>query len=107
MIIIGARGFAKQLVEVFFQQNKADGLFFFDDVSSEVPDSIFGIKVLRKKSEVKEVFATGSNEFCLGIGTPKHRQALADEFKLLGGKLVSVISHQSNIASRVRHIGEG
>jgi sugar O-acyltransferase (sialic acid O-acetyltransferase NeuD family) len=107
MIIIGAKGFAKQLVEIFFQQKRTEGLFFFDDVSSDVPDAIFGIPVLRSKNDVKDLFASGLKEFCLGLGTPRNRKILANDFKMLGGQLVSVISEQAQIASQVKYIGEG
>ena len=107
MIIIGAKGFAKQLVEIFFQQNKTDSLFFFDDVSNDIPDTIYEITVLRNRNVVREIFASGRTEFCLGIGTPQHRKTLANEFESLGGKLTSVISEHSHIASKVKHIGNG
>lgn len=107
MIIIGAKGFAKQLVEIFFQQKKTDGLYFFDDVSSDIPDTIYGITVLRSKTAVKQIFADGLDEFCLGLGTPQHRKMLTIEFESLGGKLCSVISKEAHIASHVKQIGKG
>ena len=57
MVVIGAKGFAKELLEVlvstkynFNEQN----LFFFDNVNPETPDYLFNkYKVLKTFDDVK------------------------------------------------------
>lgn len=107
MIIIGAKGFAKQLVEIFFERGQSRGLYFFDNVSNDVPDQVFGLPVLRNIEAVKNVFADVSPEFCLGIGTPQHRRNLRKIFEDAGGLLTSVISDGALLASHVKYIGTG
>ena len=40
MLIIGAKGLAKEVLEIFHQKNELDNLFFYDDISADVPDKI-------------------------------------------------------------------
>ena len=107
MIIVGAKGFAKQLVEIFFQKDQTEGLFFFDNVSTDIPDKLYDIPILRSMDMVKEIFTNQSPDFCLGMGTPAHRKQLADMFREAGGRLTSVISSHAQIASHVKSIGSG
>lgn len=103
MIVIGAKGFAKELLEDLVSEKynyNEENLFFFDDISEDLDDKLFGIyKILRNYSEVEEVFKTVSREFTIGIGTPKHRKELSDKFIECGGELVSVISEDSKVGS--------
>ena len=68
MVIIGAKGFAKEVLEIFSQRNELHNLFFFDNVSQDVPDKLYGqFSVLRTVEEVKKIFhRTGDNRFTLG-----------------------------------------
>ena len=107
MIIVGAKGFAKQLVEIFFQSNKIEDLFFFDDFSKDIDSVLFGIKILKNIEDVMSVFQSVSNEFCLGLGNPQIREKMVEKFEYTGGKLCSVISPHSHISSFVHDIGQG
>ena len=42
MLIVGAKGFAKEVLEVAHQLNKLDNLVFYDDVNEQVPVKLFG-----------------------------------------------------------------
>jgi sugar O-acyltransferase (sialic acid O-acetyltransferase NeuD family) len=107
MIIIGAKGFAKQLVEIFFQKEETDNLFFFDNVSPDIPDQLYGIRVLRNLDMVKQIFSSISTKFCLGLGVPQHRRKLTETFQSMGGELTSVISGEARIATHVKYLGKG
>ena len=111
MIVIGAGWFAKELYQAMVFNNpefKNENLFFFDNVSENLPNKILGkYKILRTTDEVREVFSNGSNEFCLGLSTPKHRYKLTNLFEQLGGKLTSVISASAYIDTLDTNVGDG
>ena len=41
MLIIGAKGFAKELLEIFHRKNQTENLCFYDDVNADAPDFLF------------------------------------------------------------------
>ena len=57
MIIIGAKGFAKELLEVCHQLGRTDNLVFFDNVSTDLPEQLYGqFPILRDENEVKTAY---------------------------------------------------
>lgn len=108
MLIVGAKGFAKEVLEIFHQKNETKNLCFYDDVSSDVPEFLYNqFEVLNNEEAAREYFENTSAEFVLGIGTPKLRFNLAQKFENLGGKLTSSISHFAEIGSFGIVIGDG
>ncbi|MBE2246365.1 MAG: NeuD/PglB/VioB family sugar acetyltransferase [Candidatus Competibacteraceae bacterium] len=108
MIIIGAKGFAKELLEVCQQLGHTENLVFFDDVSADLPDKIYGqFPILRSKTEVKEYFKKISNDFALGLGNPLLRKKMCSLFESWGGKLSSVISPHAVIGKFDLQMGPG
>lgn len=108
MIVIGAKGFAKEVLEVLYSQNKLKKLVFFDNISTEVPELLFGhFPVLKNENEVKTHFKTHGTQFTLGLGNPKHRFQMAELLKSWGGELTSVISDQTEIGHYDISIGDG
>ena len=109
MIIIGAKGFAKELLEVFFQNREVDNLFFFDNVSVDLPVRLFDqFPVLRSIQEVKLIFQrSGDYSFALGVGSPLVRYNLTREFEQAGGRLVSAISPQATLGHFGNTVGAG
>lgn len=111
MIVIGARGFAKELLEVLvsskYELNETN-LFFFDNINKDIPDLLFDrYKVLKSFDEVEFIFKNISNDFCLGIGTPRIREKLSNIFINLNGNLKTIISSSSEIGSFGTKIGQG
>lgn len=93
MIIVGAKGFAKELLEVCHQLGQTQNLVFFDNVSNDLPDKLFNeFSVLRTETEVKEHFAQFGNQFVLGLGNPHLRKKMSDQFEAWGGELTTIIS---------------
>jgi sugar O-acyltransferase (sialic acid O-acetyltransferase NeuD family) len=108
MVIIGAKGFAKEVLEIFNQQNQLEDLVFFDNVSDDIPDFLYErFPILKSEIEVKKYFKEIGNNFSLGIGNPKVRQSLSKLFKNWGGELVSVISPFAHIGEFNNLIGNG
>jgi sugar O-acyltransferase (sialic acid O-acetyltransferase NeuD family) len=92
MLIIGAKGLAKEVLEIFHQQNELENLFFYDDISTDVPDMLYGrFKVLKNMLQVADLFAN-DNRFTIGIGKPELRYKMYQQFTQAGGHLVSAIS---------------
>lgn len=101
MIVVGARGLARELLEIFSQQEALTGLYFFDNVSKDCPEKLFGrFPVIRSFEAAKEVFEkTSDPSFCLGLGNPLLRQQLDQQLSAIGGRLTSVISAKADIGT--------
>ncbi|WP_276369975.1 acetyltransferase [Chryseolinea sp. H1M3-3] len=101
MIIVGAGGFAKEILETFSQRKELDDLFFFDNTSNDPPGKLFNrFPVLRTIEQVKEIFdKRGDLRFTLGLGNPLYRYKLNNLFSSIGGKLTSTISPNTEIGS--------
>jgi sugar O-acyltransferase (sialic acid O-acetyltransferase NeuD family) len=97
MLIIGAKGLAKEVLEIFHQRNELENLYFYDDISDDVPEKLYGqFPVLRNMEEVAELFKT-DKRFTIGVGKPALRFELYNQFKAGGGELVSAISPTAQI----------
>lgn len=108
MLIIGAKGFAKELLQYFHNSNDLKNLFFYDDISVDLPDMIYDkFKVLRILDEVKEIFKNIDQRFVLGIGNPQTRYRLAEKMNFAGGQLTSVITKNIELGSYNVFIGNG
>lgn len=98
MLIVGAKGFAKEVLEVLYQNDQLENLVFYDDVSQDLPELLFDkYKILSNLDEASIFFSTIDNRFTLGLGNPFLRKTLCDKFEMIGGELVSTISPQSTI----------
>jgi sugar O-acyltransferase (sialic acid O-acetyltransferase NeuD family) len=108
MVIIGAGGFAKELVEIFQQKGQINDVAFYDDVSPLPPKMLFNrFPVLKNEAQIKEFFLQNGSEFTIGIGNPVLRYRLYQKFVALGGILTSVISPKASIGSFEVGIGIG
>lgn len=97
MIIAGAKGFAKEVLEILYQNNEKGNIFFFDDVSESVPGKLFGRFELIRDWEVAQKILSSDNRFCLGTGNPLTRYKLAKKFTDISGLLTTVISPYAHI----------
>jgi sugar O-acyltransferase (sialic acid O-acetyltransferase NeuD family) len=108
MLIVGAKGFAKEVLEICHQLNKLDNLVFFDDVNNDVPKKLYDkFPVLKSKEEVSKYFKSVDMNFTIGIGNPCLRKELCITFEALGGIYTSVISPFTTIGHYGNRIGEG
>ncbi|HYV91975.1 MAG TPA: NeuD/PglB/VioB family sugar acetyltransferase [Chitinophagales bacterium] len=98
MLIVGAKGFAKEVLEVLHQSGLPEPMMFFDNVSTDVPDVLYGkFKVVRSFEHAEEIFGKLSPDFCLGVGGTSLRASLSQKMKERGGRLRSVISPNASI----------
>lgn len=108
MLIVGAKGFAKEVLEVFFQLGKLENIAFYDDVNADVFGNLYDtFPILKNKEEVKCFFIKNDNKFTIGIGNPALRYKLYLKFVELGGEFVSSISPLAQIGSKGVVIGVG
>ena len=92
MLIIGAKGLAKEVLEIFHQKNELDNLFFYDDISADVPEKLYGqFPVLKNMEQVHTLFKT-DQRFIIAVGIPAFRFQIYSQFMATGGQLVSAIS---------------
>lgn len=108
MIIAGAKGFAKEIIEVFWQLKMVDNLCLFDDVNTDLPEKVFDqFVIITEISKAAEYLETIDNRFVLGVGTPYSRRKLAEKLKKIGGSLQKLISPLSHIGHFDIEIGAG
>lgn len=100
MLVLGAKGFAKEVLEILHQNNEIQNLCFYDDVSDDVPKLLYNkFPVLTSFKEAEKYFKVKDNRFTIGIGGVKLRKMLYDKFTDLGGEFITVISRSAEIGS--------
>jgi len=108
MLIIGAKGFAKEVLEVLHQLNQHDNVVYYDDVNADIPKKLYNkFSVLTSFSEAENYFKTIDNQFTIGIGNPILRKRIFDKFTEAGGVFTSVISPKAAIGHFGNSIGFG
>jgi hypothetical protein len=108
MLIIGAKGFAKEVLEVVNENVMHSEILFYDDVTTDLEDKLFDkFKILKSEKEVLEYFDNKDFNFTIGIGNPFFRKKMYDKFSALGGKVKSTISKNCTLGSFGVIIGEG
>lgn len=108
MLIVGAKGFAKEVLEVCYQLQEVDDLAFFDDVNADAPDFLYNkYPVLKSLEAVAQYFKAVNVAFTIGIGNPVLRKKLANQFEAMGGVYTSTISPLANIGHFGNTIGAG
>lgn len=108
MLIIGAKGFAKEILEILHQNKSLENLAFYDDMNDDVNGLLYNqFPILKSLEEAANYFRTVDYRYTLGIGNPKLRAALHEKFANIGGQLTSVISSKSEIGSYGVSIDEG
>ncbi len=108
MVIIGAKGFAKEVLEILHQLDQLDNLVFYDDLNKNAPKVLFGrFPVLKSFIDASNHFKIGDNSFTIGLGNPILRKKMYDKFIAIGGKLDSTISPYAKIGSFGNQLGVG
>lgn len=109
MIIVGAKGLAKEVLEIFYQHGSLNKVYFFDNVSADLPMKLFDrFPLLTTMEEVTQVFRESNEfEFTLGLGSPANRLQLTRLFEAAGGVLKSAISKNAFIGNFGNSIGNG
>ena len=107
MLVIGAKGHAKDIVAVL-DKHLLKELVFYDDVSKNIGSSFLGeFPLIRDLAAAKEYFKDKRKEFTLGVGGPLVRKNLSEKFSTEGFIFTSVISGTSTIGTYKVHLGQG
>jgi len=108
MLIVGAKGFAKELLEVCHQLDATENLVFYDDVSTDLSHRIFDqFDILQTPEAAHNYFKNVDDRFALGLGLPELREKMSKRMEELGGTLVSLVSPKAHIGSFGVEIGVG
>ena len=109
MIIIGAKGFAKEILQVIDDNGELEeSLCFFDNISNDLPKLLYDrFRIICSYCELQNYFSSTSTKFLLGIGGPLIRYELSREVKNLGGVLTSVVSKTASIGRFGTMLSEG
>lgn len=108
MLIIGAKGFAREVLEILAQNQILGDVCFYDDINDDVPDLLFDeFKILKSIDQAQHLFQTKDNRFTLGIGNPVFRHSLYEKFFNIGGVFSSTISPFAHIGKYGNEIGDG
>ena len=99
MIIAGAKGFAKELLEIIYRDYRYKDISFYDDVSQGLPNTLFGRFPIIKTKEVLAVALRQNAYFALGVGIPKVRYQLDKLFTGNGGLIKTIISNNATVGS--------
>ncbi|MCE1167028.1 MAG: NeuD/PglB/VioB family sugar acetyltransferase [Sphingobacteriia bacterium] len=108
MLLAGAKGHSKEVVDVFYVNKYMDKIVLFDDVSQSF-DEFFvnNYTLFRDLKEVKCYFETVDNNFVLALGGPKNRKLVEEKLTLIGGVLNSLIATNSLIGHQGVELGVG
>lgn len=97
MIIVGAKGHAKEVLDILKRNDSIEKILFFDNYSKHTEELLYEkYKILKHLSEARESFED-DNRFILGLGGAQIRFNLSEKFKSIGGQLTSIISNKSSI----------
>jgi sugar O-acyltransferase (sialic acid O-acetyltransferase NeuD family) len=99
MIVIGAGGFAKQLLPSLQRKEMLKNCVFYDDVTLGHGGFIHqNFNVIRSESELSSIIKLEQNQFILAIGNPLTRRHLSQKIESMGGELISYIDPKCSIS---------
>ncbi len=108
MIIVGAKGFAKEVIEALVIENNYSGdVYLFDDINADLFGKVFGKFQILKTLEEVSIKLGPEFKYTIGVGGPIIRSRLMEKFDKIGGILTSVNSSLAKIGSFETEIGIG
>jgi len=108
MLIVGAGGFAKQLLPLIDRLDLSKQVVFFDDYSNDTSSLISrNFQVIRSEEELKQYFAHGDLRFVNAVGGPVNRLKIHQKMQGLGAEPFSLIDPDSSISQYEVEIGTG
>jgi sugar O-acyltransferase (sialic acid O-acetyltransferase NeuD family) len=105
MLITGAGGHAKELLDILTAETKAAAVFF-DDYTKNISLNISDVPVCTDFAEAIQIIKTNP-AFVLGTGNGKLRAKFAQIFTNAGGTLTSVIASSAFCSRQGTTIGAG
>jgi len=105
MIIAGAGGHAKEILDILTSQYNDRKIALFEDNQTSKLSSYLGFPIIRGFNNLQKTLSEDP-EFILGVGNSKLRKLFSDRFTRLGGKLISVVASDA-IISASASLGKG
>ena len=100
MLILGAGGFAKQILPIIEKLGLIDEVVFYDDYSNDTTSLIArNFRILRSEKELIEYFNLGDFRFVNAVGGPLNRFTIHQKFCNLGAEPLTLIDPASTISS--------
>lgn len=100
MLIVGAGGFAKQILPIIDRLGLIDTVVFYDDFSNDTKSLIArNFRILRSEKELYEYFNLGDLRFVNAIGGPLNRFTIHQKFCNIGAEPITLIDPISSISS--------
>jgi sugar O-acyltransferase (sialic acid O-acetyltransferase NeuD family) len=100
MLIVGAGGFAKQILPIIERLGIINQVVFYDDYSNDTTSLISrNFRVLRSEKELAEYFNLGDLRFVNAIGGPLNRFTIHQKFCNFGAEPTTLIDPTSSISS--------
>ena len=107
MVIIGAKGMAKEVLSVLSLNGMGENVSFFDNIDASAPDRLFGtFPVLKSWEDLRRHFLRDP-DVALGVGGALTRFKLACRAEELGGVLRTIVSKQAVIGYHGIEISKG
>ncbi len=97
MLIAGAKRHAKEILQIFVNKGVMDNLCFFDDVSTDIGNKLYGRFPVLKSLDAAKTYFQLTPEFVLALGKPKLRKTLAEKLYAQGGSLISIIADSAYV----------
>lgn len=108
MLIIGAKGFAKELLEALYVETPHRSLTFYDDVSPERASHLYGqYPILHSVEAAQKHFQQEGSAFLIGVGKPSLRKLLSEKFESVGGVPAFFQSSNAFVGHFSNSIGSG
>jgi sugar O-acyltransferase (sialic acid O-acetyltransferase NeuD family) len=108
MLVIGSKGFAKELLEVLHHNDNLENLVFFDNINKDITGKVYDtFTILKTIEEAQNYFKNVTNEFVIGIGNPVLREKVYHQFINLGGVCKTIISNNAKVGFYENEVGTG
>src|SRR5262245_23582871 len=100
MLIIGAGGFAKQLLDVVLQSESEGSIVLYDDLTKPPVNLLYNkFQVIHTEEETMNLFKKGDRRFVIGVGKPQSRALLYEKFTKLDGDPFPLVSKHAHVSS--------
>lgn len=96
MIIIGAKGHAKEIFDIVSIENPTS-FYFFDNVNTDLNNTLFSYPILKSLAEA-EIILQEDPSFILALGGVLNRQKVYKMFQKIKGNPVSVIASNAVVS---------
>ena len=107
MVVAGAKGLAKELIEVFRELNYLEDLTFYDNISIDEDQRFLDLFPIIKTEEQLLKALAKDNRFTIAIGDTHARRNMYNTISSLGGVFTSTISNHARIGSFDVRISSG